>query len=42
MSKYRRAARIDKNQPEIVKILRSVPGVSVELGKDDIRGVTYW
>lgn len=46
MSKYRRAAKIDKNQPDIVKVLRSMPGVSVEVGKDDIlvghKGRTYW
>ncbi|MGR3221210.1 MAG: hypothetical protein ACUZ8H_15555 [Candidatus Anammoxibacter sp.] len=46
MSKHRRAARIDENQPEIVKALRKIPGVTVELGHDDIlvgyQGVTYW
>ena len=46
MSKYRRAARTDNNQTEIVKALRSIPGVSVELNHDDIivgrNGVTYW
>lgn len=45
MSKYRRAAKIDENQPEIVKGL-SIPGVSVQVGHDDIlvgyRGKTYW
>ena len=46
MSKYRRAARIDKNQPDIVEALRAKLGVSVELGHDDIlvgyRDMTYW
>ena len=42
----RRAARIDANQPEIVALLRSIPGVTVEVGHDDIlvghKGKTYW
>lgn len=47
MSSHRRqAARIDANQPEIVKALRKLDGVSVELDKDDIlvgyQGATYW
>ena len=46
MSKYRRAAKIDHNQPEIVKALRNIPDVTVEVGKDDIlvgfKGKTYW
>lgn len=46
MSKFRRAAKIDANQPEIVKALRSIPGVSVEVGHDDIlvgyQGKTHW
>ena len=45
MSKYRRAARVDENQSEIVAMLRSA-GFSVELGHDDIlvgyAGKTYW
>ena len=45
MSKFRRAARIDSNQPGIVKELRK-RGFSVELGHDDIlvgiRGRTFW
>lgn len=45
MSKYRQAARIDANQPEIVKDLRE-KGYSVQVGMDDIlvglNGVTYW
>ena len=46
MSKYRKDARIDTNQPEIVKALRMIPGCTVETGKDDIlvgfRGKTFW
>lgn len=46
MSKYRRAAKIDKNQPEIVKALRAIPGVSVQVSMDDIlvghNGINYW
>ena len=46
MSKWRRAAKIDANQPEIVKALRKIPGVTVELGMDDIlvgyKGKTFW
>ena len=46
MSKYRQAARIDKSQNEIVKKLRSIPGVTVEVGHDDIligrNGLNYW
>jgi len=46
MSKYRQAARIDDNQNEIVKALRAIPGVTVELGHDDIfigyQGSNYW
>jgi hypothetical protein len=46
MSKHRRAAKIDANQPEIVDALRDTPGVTVQLGMDDIlvgyKGVTYW
>lgn len=42
----RRAARVDANQGPIVKELRSIPGVTVEVGHDDIlvghRGRTYW
>jgi Fe-S oxidoreductase len=42
----RYAARIDSNQQEIVKALRKIPGVTVELNHDDIlcgyRGATYW
>lgn len=43
-SKY--ANRIDANQPEIVKSLRSIPGVTVKPDHDDIivgyQGRTYW
>jgi len=46
LSKHRRAARIDANQPEIVKALRKIPGVTVQLDMDDIlvgyKGVNYW
>ena len=42
----RRAARVDDNQGDIVKALRAIPGVSVEVGHDDIlvgyRGGTFW
>ncbi len=45
MSKHRRAARIDVNQPLIVDQLRSM-GMSVQLGMDDIlvgwEGKTFW
>ena len=45
MAKYRRAAKIDKNQPDIVKELRK-RGYSVAVGHDDIlvghNGKTYW
>lgn len=46
MSKYRRKAKVDANQNEIVKQLRAVPGMSVEVGHDDIlvgyRGRNFW
>lgn len=46
MSKYRQAARVDDNQGDIVKLLRSLPGVTVQTGMDDIlvghAGKTYW
>ena len=46
MSKYRRAAKIDSNQPMIVADLRKIPGVEVQVGMDDIlvghNGKTYW
>ena len=46
MSKHRWDAKNDKNQPEIVKELRKVPGLTVETGHDDIlvgyNGQTYW
>jgi hypothetical protein len=45
MSKFRRAAKVDANQGEIVKELRGL-GYSVELDHDDIlvgyRGRTFW
>ena len=44
--KHRRAAKIDANQPDIVKVLRSINGVTVSLNKDDIfvgyRNKNYW
>lgn len=46
MSKYRRAAKIDANQHEIVDALRAISGVSVQVGMDDIlvgyKGRTFW
>ncbi len=46
MSKYRQAARVDDNQAEIVRQLRRISGITVELGHDDIlvgyKGKTYW
>ena len=45
MSKWRKAAKVDANQADIVKELRAL-GYSVELNHDDIlvghRGKTYW
>lgn len=42
----RRAARIDNNQTDIVKSLKAIPGVSVDVGHSDIlvgrNGQTYW
>lgn len=42
----RTAAKVDDNQPEIVKALRAIPGVTVDLGHDDFlvghQGNTYW
>lgn len=41
-----RAAKTDTNQAGIVKDLRAIPGVEVDLNHNDIlvgfRGVTYW
>jgi len=46
MSKYRQAAKVDKCQEEIVKRLRSIPGITVAPGHDDLligrNGRTYW
>lgn len=46
MSKNRYSARTDKNQKDIVAALRSIPGVTVVTGMDDIlvgyKGLTYW
>jgi len=42
----RRAAKVDDNQKSIVDALRKIPGVTVEVGHDDIlvgyRGATHW
>ena len=42
----RKASKIDSNQNEIVKQLRSIPGVTVAVKHDDIlvgwRGNTFW
>jgi len=44
--KHRTAARCDENQPEIVSTLRAVPGITVQVGMDDIlvgyKGRNYW
>lgn len=44
--KHRHAAKIDRNQPMLVKYLLMVPGVTVALKHDDIivgyRGRNYW
>ena len=46
MQKYRRAAKIDTNQNDIVDALRKIPGVSVQVEHDDIlvgyKGCTHW
>ena len=46
MTKHRINARIDNNQNEIVKALRQIPNLSVQVGHDDIlighKGKTYW
>ncbi len=46
MSKWRKAARVDNNQKEIVEALEDIPNVSVQKGHDDLlvghKGVTYW
>lgn len=46
MRHRRTAAKVDSNQGALVKDLRGIPGVSVEVGHDDIlvgyRGRTYW
>ena len=42
----RRKDKVDENQPEIVKQLRKIHGVTVEPGHDDVlvgfMGQTYW
>lgn len=44
--RYGHQGKVDANQPEIVKQLRAIPGVQVEVDKDDIlvgyKGVNYW
>jgi len=46
MSKYRRAAKVDLNQGTIIEALRTIPGVTVQTGHDDLligfREKTYW
>jgi hypothetical protein len=46
VAKYRRAAKIGSNQPEIVARLRQLPGISVVVGHDDILvgygNKTFW
>ena len=46
MSKFRRAAKVDKSQLQIVLDLRMIPGVTVALPHDDIlvgyNGETFW
>jgi len=46
MSKHRRAAKVDANQGDIVKALRAISGVTVQLSMDDIligyKDVNYW
>jgi hypothetical protein len=46
MAKYRQAARVDANQAQIVKDLRTIHGLSVELGHDDLlvgwKGQCFW
>ena len=46
MSRARRVKRTDLNQPAIVKALRDISGVTVQLDVDDIlvgyKGRTYW
>ena len=46
MSKWRKAAKIDNGQNEIVAALRMIPGMTVEPGHDDIlcgyNGRTFW
>lgn len=46
MAKYRRAAKVDGNQGEIVAALKAIDGISVYLDVDDIlvgyMGKSYW
>ena len=45
-TKLRRAAKVDSNQGDIVDALRDIPGVTVEVGHDDIlvgyKRRTWW
>lgn len=46
MHKNRTAARVDGNQEDIISALRTLPGITVETGHDDIlvgyNLCTYW
>ena len=46
MSKFIRHKKVDANQPELVKALRKITGVTVQLDIDDIlvgyKGRNYW
>lgn len=46
MSKYRKDARVDNNQKDIVENLEKIPGIKVATGHDDIlvgfRKMTFW
>ena len=46
MAKWRMKAKVDSNQPEIVRVLRQILGVTVEVGHDDIlvgyKKKTFW
>lgn len=46
MSKYRLKAKVDANQQKIIKDLRKLPGVSTEVGYNDLlvgfMGITFW
>jgi hypothetical protein len=46
MSKHRQAAKVDNSQTSIVRDLRKIPGLIVEVGHDDVligyKDRTYW